>query len=105
MLAYEQSAFEANLTAVADNDPVLRNELYSAFVESAAAHADLLRRARCDGNWTVAAMRLKGLGASFHAIELTILAQNALEAAPGEPTILRKIDAVIEQFRETCRVA
>jgi hypothetical protein len=74
-------------------------ELRTAFAESLARQIDLLRRARCDGNWHVAAMRLKGLGASFHAPDLMRLADLALDSAPGEPVVIRKLEALAEEFR------
>lgn len=83
--------FEANLAAAAGGDDVLRAELAACFADSVAHQVDLLRRSRCDGNWEVAALRLRGLGASFHAASLTSLAQEALDSAPGDPVILRKL--------------
>ena len=76
-------------------------ELRSAFAESLAAQVDLLKRARCDGNWNVAAMRIKGLAASFHAEMLIGLAEEALEAAPGEPVVIRKLENFIDEFAAT----
>ncbi|HEY6815327.1 MAG TPA: hypothetical protein VI168_07300, partial [Croceibacterium sp.] len=81
-----------------DATAALLRELRAAFVESFGQQLDLLRRARCDGNWEVAAMRLKGLGASFHAPELVRLADLALDGAPGEPGVLRKLDRLLADF-------
>ncbi len=97
-MAYESGALDATLAAAAGDDSALMAELRGAFVESAERNLDLLSRARCDGNWHVAAMRLKGLAASFHAEELMVLADEALEAAPGEPTVLSRIDAHLAKF-------
>lgn len=97
-MVYENGSFDANLAAAAGDDAMLLAELRTAFVESLERQFDLLKRARCDGNWNVAAMRLKGLGSSFHASELTALAQLALDSAPGEPTVLQKIDRFIIDF-------
>jgi hypothetical protein len=55
-------------------------------------------RARCDGNWHVAAMRLKGLAASFNAEPLLPLTEEAIEAAPGDPVVVRKIQAFLDEF-------
>ena len=38
--------------------------------EPALDLADLMRRARCDANWNVAALRLKGLAATFGIVPL-----------------------------------
>ncbi len=97
-MAYETGALEATLAAAAGNDPELLTDLRRAFAESLAQQVDLLGRARCDGNWAVAAMRLKGLGASFHAEELVKLADEAMNSAPGEPAIVRKLKAFAEFF-------
>ncbi len=97
-MAYESGALDATLAAAAGDDPALMRDLRSAFVESAFTQLDLLKRSRCDGNWNVAAMRLKGLAASFHAEDLLIAAENALLSAPGEPAAIRDIEVVLNRF-------
>ncbi len=97
-MAYEQGAFDATLAAAAGHDPSLLAELRAAFGESLDRHLDLLRRARCDGNWTVAAQRLKGLAASFHAGELIELADEAVAGAPGDPTVIKRIERFRDRF-------
>lgn len=97
-MAYENGALDTTLAAAAGDDAALMQELRGAFIESAHKQLDLLRRARCDGNWHVAAMRLQSLAASFHAQDLVAAAQNALQAAPGEPAAIREIETVIAGF-------
>jgi HPt (histidine-containing phosphotransfer) domain-containing protein len=97
-MAYEAGALDATLAAAAGDDPELLVELRKAFTDSLARQIDLLRRSRCDGNWQVAAMRLKGLAASFHTEPLMVLANEALEAAPGEPGVIRRLQAVLDQL-------
>lgn len=97
-MAYEAGALDATLAAAAGEDLTLLAELREAFIESLTRQVDLLRRARCDGNWQVAAMRLRGLAASFHAEPLILLADDALEAAPGEPTVVRRLQAFLDDF-------
>jgi HPt (histidine-containing phosphotransfer) domain-containing protein len=97
-MAHEAGDFDATLAAAAGEDAALLHELRVAFFESLTQQVDLLRRARCDGNWEVAALRLKGLGASFHAPELVRLAQQALDGAPGEPGVLRRLDRLCTEF-------
>lgn len=97
-MAHEPADFDATLAAAAGEDLALLAELRTAFGESLTQQVDLLRRARCDGNWEVAALRLKGLGSSFHAPELIRLADQALEGAPGEPGVIRKLTALSERF-------
>ena len=95
---YENGTLDATFAAAAGEDPALLAELRAAFAESVERQIDLLKRSRCDGNWEMAALRLKGLAASFHADELTRLAGDALESAPGEPTIIRDIEAFYRDF-------
>jgi hypothetical protein len=97
-MAHEAVDFDATLAAAAGDDLALLEELRAAFVESMEHQIDLLRRSRCDGNWEVAAQRLKSLGSSFRAPELVELAENALTGAPGEPAVIRKLTALCDRF-------
>lgn len=101
VMAFDNGALDATLAAAAGDDAALMKELRAAFLESAARQLDLLKRARCDGNWNVAAMRLKGLAASFHAEDLLNAADRALNAAPGEPMAVREIEGVLARFSKT----
>lgn len=100
-MAYEVGAFDATLAAAAGDDPALFSELRGAFIDSLARQVDLLGRSRCDGNWRVAALRLKGLAASFHAGPLIVLAEDALDSAPGDPAIVRRLQAFLDAFSTT----
>jgi len=97
-MLYENGALDATLAAAAGDDAALLAELRHAFVESLERQVDLLKRSRCDGNWNVAAMRLKGLAASFHASSLIFLADEAIASAPGDPAIIRKIENFLVDF-------
>lgn len=97
-MAFESGALNATLAAAAGDDAVLFAELRSAFGESLDRQIDLLRRARCDGNWQVAALRLKGLAASFGVDPVMKLADEALNAAPGEPTIVHRLERLLHEF-------
>jgi len=97
-MAYEAGALDAILAAAAGEDSELFAELRGAFIESLHRQIDLLRRARCDGNWQVAAMRLKGLAASFNAEPLIALAEDAIEAAPGDPAVVRRLQVFLDEF-------
>lgn len=94
-MAYESGALDATLAAAAGEDAALLAELRAAFIDSAERQRDLLGRARCDGNWVVAGMRLKGLAASFHAEDLCAAAEAAVTGVPGDPAALRRIDQII----------
>jgi HPt (histidine-containing phosphotransfer) domain-containing protein len=97
-MAYEVRALDATLAAAAGEDAELFSELRQAFIESLDRQVDLLRRSRCDGNWQMAAMRIKGLAASFHADALSELAEEALAGAPGDPAVVRRIQTFRDEF-------
>lgn len=97
-MAYDPGALNASLAAAVGSDSDLMAELRLAFIESAERQLDLMGRARCDANWVIAASRLKSLAASFGAGGLGILADEALEGAPSDPVVLRKIATAIEDF-------
>ena len=97
-MAHEAADFDATLAAAAGEDLALLAELRAAFAESLAQQVDLLRRARCDGNWEVAAQRLKGLGSSFHAPELVKLADQAVAGAPVLPGVVGALAALVAGF-------
>lgn len=97
-MLFDNGALDATLAAAAGQDEALLAELRAAFVESVERQIDLLKRARCDGNWNVAAMRLKGLAASFHAQELIELAEETITSAPGDPVIVRKLETYLGDF-------
>lgn len=98
-MLFDNGTLDATLASAAEQDPALLEELRHAFLESVERQIDLLRRSRCDGNWNVAAMRLKGVAASFHAHSLIDLANEALQSAPGDPVILRKLESSISAYR------
>jgi len=99
-MALEQGGLQTTLAAAAGDDAELRAELRQAFADSLGGHIDLMRRSRCDGNWRVAAMRVKGLAASFHAEQLSELADDALDGAPSDPVALRRLQEFHREFVE-----
>jgi len=90
-MSYDPGALHAALAAAVGDDTMLIADLRVAFMESAARQIDLLARARCDANWELAAWRLKGLAASFGLTALMALADEAADAAPGDPRVLRRL--------------
>jgi HPt (histidine-containing phosphotransfer) domain-containing protein len=72
-MAYEAGALDATLAAAAGEDALLFSELRQAFIESVARQLDLMRRSRCDGNWQMSALRLKGVAATFQAESLIVV--------------------------------
>ena len=97
-MVYDPGALNASLAAAVGSDLSLMAELRAAFVESAERQLDLMVRSRCDANWELAASRLKSLAASFGAVGLMGLADEALDGAPGDPVVLRKLASAIDDF-------
>ncbi|MCB2051768.1 MAG: Hpt domain-containing protein [Novosphingobium sp.] len=97
-MAFEYGSLDATLAAAAGDDPALLRELRAAFRESLENHVDLLSRARCDGNWNMALMRLRGLACSFHVDELIALTDEAQGLAPNDPTVVRRVRAMLDDF-------
>ena len=94
-MAFDFGALEASVTAAVGDDDELARHLRAAFVEGIAHHADMLARSRCDGNWYVAAYRLKGLAASFGAVGLMQAADHAIDTVPGDPAAVRRVKRAI----------
>lgn len=94
-MAYDPGTLEAALSAAVGSDLALIADLRRAFIESAQRQIDLLSRARCDANWTMAALRLKGLCASFGVNAVMALADDAINGAPGDPVVLRRLSDAI----------
>ena len=97
-MLYENGSLDATLAAAAGEDAALMAELRAVFAESLERQIDLLKRSRCDGNWNVAAQRLKGLAASFHAEELISLADKAIATVPGDRSVIRGLEAFYKDF-------
>lgn len=96
-MVFESGTLNTTLVLAADGDNALLLELRKAFAESVARQLDLLRRARCDANWTLAASRLHAIAASFHAKTLVELAEAARNGAPGDPAVLRQIATFVDR--------
>lgn len=99
-MSIDYGALNTALHAAAGDDHTLVQELRQAFVDSALRQIDLMSRSRCDANWQYSCLRLKGLAASFEASELLALADEAVEGAPGDPVILRRLDAALQEIRQ-----
>lgn len=97
-MAYDPGALDAALAAAVGDDPALVNELRGALLDSARRHAEMLERARNDATWEMAASRLRGLAASFGAMQLMTAAEDALQAAPGDPVAVRRVSRAISRI-------
>ena len=95
-MSFDSGPLDRYLTAAIGDDPAMAADLRGVFTQSARDLSDLMRRARCDANWNVAALRLKGLAATFGIISLIELAEEAMAGAPGDPAVLRQINAAID---------
>lgn len=97
-MSFDSGPLDRYLSAVCGDDPAMTADLRKAFSDSAHELADLLRRARCDANWNMAALRLKSLAATFGIIPLIELAEAAMAGAPGDPAVLRAINLAIDEI-------
>ncbi|WP_373475379.1 Hpt domain-containing protein [Sphingorhabdus sp.] len=97
-MSMDYGSFDTALKAAAGENDDLIAELRASFVESAKWQLSLLTRSRCDANWQYTSWRLKGLAASFGATRLMVLADEAVDGAPGDPVVLRKIVAAISEI-------
>jgi hypothetical protein len=97
-MSMDYGSFDTALKAAAGDDSALIAELRSTFVESAKRQLSLLSRSRCDANWQYTSWRLKGLAASFGAVRMMALADEASEGAPGDPVVIRKLGLAISEI-------
>jgi hypothetical protein len=97
-MSFDSGPLDRYLSAAVGDDAAIAMDLRDAFTGSARDLADLMRRARCDAYWHVAALRLKGLAATFGIIPLIQLSEAAMAGAPGDPAVLRQINQVIDEI-------
>lgn len=98
-MSYEPAALESALAAAVGDDPALVAELRHAFIDSAVRHFDAMRRAVSGPEWREAALRLKGLAASFGAVRLVELADEAAEARRADGEALADIERALAVLR------
>lgn len=97
-MAYDPGAIDATLAAAVGDEPALIAELREAFLESAKQRLHALAHAATVDQWQDAAMRLKGLAASFGAVRLMALAAEAAAAPVGDPATVRKVARAVERL-------
>lgn len=97
-MSIDYGSFDTALKAAAGDDISLAEELRGDFIQSALRQVSLLTRSRCDANWQYAAYRLKGLASSFGAVRIIELADEALEGAPSDPVVVRKLESAIAEI-------
>ena len=93
-MSFDSGPLDRYLSAAFGDDPAMAMDLRGAFTGSARDLADLMRRARCDANWEMAALRLKGLAATFGIIPLIELAERGAQVAIEGATVERHSTAL-----------
>ena len=96
-MAYDPGAIDATLAAAVGDEPALIAELREAFLDSAKTNLTAMDRARDHSGWKDAALRMKGLAASFGAVRLMALASDAVDS-PGDPEALRKLKRAVDRL-------
>ncbi|MBO9623096.1 MAG: Hpt domain-containing protein [Sphingomonas sp.] len=97
-MAYDPGAIDATLAAAVGDEPALIVELREAFLESVKRCLATMKAADGPESWTAAALRLKGLAASFGAIRLMALASEAAAGQTRDAEMLRRIQRAIERL-------
>lgn len=97
-MAYDPGAIDATLAAAVGDEPGLIAELREAFLDSAKRALKGLATANDPETWRGAALRLKGLAASFGAVRLMALAQEAADSQAGDSGVLRKLQRAVERL-------
>ena len=97
-MAYDPGAIDATLAAAVGDEPALIAELREAFLDSAQRVLAAMEQAADAGQWRGAAMRLKGLAASFGAVRLMALAAEAAATTAGDAEMLRKVRRAISRL-------
>ena len=97
-MAYDPGAIDATLAAAVGDEPQLIAELRQAFLEGVKRSVDALKAANGPEAWTSAALRLKGLAASFGAVRLMALANEAANGPEHDTQMLRKLQRAIDRL-------
>lgn len=90
-MAYELGAIEAALAAAVGDEPTLIAELRTAFADSAKRTLAAMEDAQDADTWRAAASRLRGLAASFGALDMMDLAAEAMESSHGDSNRLAEL--------------
>lgn len=90
-----ERALETSLAAALGDDHALLAELRGAFQASAERHLAALREAASEDDWQDAALRLKGLAASFGATDLLAAAGRAANSRRGDLAAIASIETGI----------
>lgn len=97
-MAYDPGAIDATLAAAVGDEPALIAELREAFVDSAYRAVKSMESSVSPSDWRAAALRLKGLAASFGAVRLLAIATEASESLPHAPQMLQRVRRAVERI-------
>lgn len=97
-MAYDPGAIDATSAAAVGDEPALIADLRAAFLESVRRSLSALKLADSPDAWSSAALRLKGLAASFGAVRLMALAAEAAEGQAHDAAVLRRLHRAIERL-------
>lgn len=97
-MAYDPGAIDATLAAAVGDEPALIAELREAFLDGVKRCLEGMKSADTPDGWTSAALRLKGLAASFGAVRLMALAGEAANGAAHDNAVLRRLHRAIERL-------
>jgi HPt (histidine-containing phosphotransfer) domain-containing protein len=97
-MAYDPGAIDATLAAAVGDEPALIAELREAFLDSAKRALAALESVDDPEGWRAAAWRMKGLAASFGAVRLMALAEEAATVAPQDRAYLRKMRQAVARL-------
>ncbi len=97
-MAYDPGAIDATLAAAVGDEPALIAELRGAFLDGVKRCLEGMKTADSPDAWTSAALRLKGLAASFGAIRLMALASEAAGGQPNDGAVLRRLHRAVERL-------
>lgn len=101
VMSFDSGPLDRYLHSAVGDDPALAAELLATFASSAEQLVGLMQRARCDANWSMAALRLKSLAATFGVVPLIQLAEQAMAGAPGDPAVVRNIRTYLAELNQS----
>ncbi|MCW3836835.1 Hpt domain-containing protein [Sphingomonas canadensis] len=97
-MAYDPGAIDATLAAAVGDEPALIAELREAFLDGVKRGLENMKSAGTPDAWTSAALRLKGLAASFGAVRLMALANEAATGQAHDAAVLRRLHRAIDRL-------
>ncbi|RYD58926.1 MAG: Hpt domain-containing protein [Sphingomonadales bacterium] len=97
-MAYDPGAIDATLAAAVGDEPQLIAELREAFLDGVRRCLEAMKAADNPGDWSSAALRLKGLSASFGAVRLMALAAEAASAQTHDSAVLRRLHRAVDRL-------